>query len=139
MTSGQPLPQVPELLLDRSLGSLTVPALLRAAGLSVHTLADVYGPAEAGRVADSEWLRHAGDRGWPVLMKDQRIRYRAAERAVLAAHGVTAFCLTGDTLTATVMAGHILKALGAIARACASPGPALHVISGSGMRSVPLE
>ena len=139
MATGQRAAQLPDLLLERSLGGITVPALLRAAGLTVHTLVDVYGPDHADRVADSGWLRHAGVRGWPVLMKDQRIRYRPTERAVLAAHRVTAFCLTGDTLTARVMAGHFLTALDGIARACASPGPALHLISASRMRTLPLD
>jgi hypothetical protein len=73
MTTGQHLSELPELLLDRSLGGVAVPTLLRAAGLTVHTLVEVYG-SRADEVADAEWLGYAGQRGWPVLLKDQRIR-----------------------------------------------------------------
>jgi hypothetical protein len=31
------------------------------------------------RVADTDWIREAAKRGWPILMKDKRIRYRHAE------------------------------------------------------------
>jgi hypothetical protein len=37
-------------------------------------------------VADVDWLAPAGSRAWVVLMKDERIRYRAAERRTLLAH-----------------------------------------------------
>ncbi|CAN5867677.1 hypothetical protein BH24ACT15_BH24ACT15_37630 [soil metagenome] len=47
--AGHPL-GLPDLLLDRSLGSIQVPALLRAAGLRLHTLVDVYGSPADGDV-----------------------------------------------------------------------------------------
>jgi hypothetical protein len=54
---------LPDLFLDRSLGRRQVPALLRGAGLRLHTLAEVYGiPADEG-VADTEWLELTGQRG----------------------------------------------------------------------------
>lgn len=59
---------LPDLSLDRILGRHQVPALLRASGLRLHTLAEVYGvPADEG-VTDIQWLAMAGGRGWPVLM-----------------------------------------------------------------------
>jgi hypothetical protein len=67
---------LPDLFLDRSLGRRQVPALLREAGLRLHTLAEVYGVPADEDVADTAWLELAGHRGWPVLMKDERIRYR---------------------------------------------------------------
>jgi hypothetical protein len=136
--SGQHRSGLPDLLLDRSLGSIAVPALLHAAGLRVHRLVDVYGSA-ADTVEDPEWLGYAGRHGWPVLMRDQRIRYRPVERAAMIAQGVTVFCLTGGNLEATGMAEHVLKVLDEMAVACARPGPALHLISASGMRTVPLD
>ncbi|MDQ3463725.1 MAG: hypothetical protein M3500_03260 [Actinomycetota bacterium] len=47
--AGHPL-GLPDQLLDRSLGSIQVPALLRAAGLRLHTLVDVYGSPADGDV-----------------------------------------------------------------------------------------
>jgi hypothetical protein len=43
-------------------------------------------------LADTEWLRDAGENGWVVLMKDDKIRYRPAELEALTASGVRAFC-----------------------------------------------
>jgi hypothetical protein len=137
MTTGQHDRALPDLLLDRSLGSIAAPALLRAAGLRVHTLVDVYGAA--GAVEDAEWLGYAGQRGWPVVLKDQHIRRRAVERAVIAAHGVPAFCLGGANLRPAVLADRFLTALDEVALACARPEPALYLITASGMRRVPLD
>ena len=143
MTTGQPSPALPDalpdLLVDRSLGSIAVPALLRAAGLRAHTLVDVYGPAAAGAVPDAEWLDYAGQRGWPVLLRDQHIRRRAVERAVLAARGLQVFCLGGAALRPAVLADRLLAVLDEVALACGRPGPALYVITGSGMRRAPLD
>ena len=129
---------LPDLFLDRSLGRVQVPSLLRAAGLRIHTLAEVYGvPADEG-ITDVEWLRHAGDRAWPVLMKDERIRYRPAERAALVAHAVQAFFLTNGNLDARTMASRYLAVLDEIATACGEPGPFLCSVSRGGLRRVDL-
>jgi len=116
---------LPDLFLDRSLGRRHVPALLRGAGLQLHTLAELYGmPADEG-VADTEWLELAGLRGWPVLMKDERIRYRPFERDAVVAYRVQAFCLTGGNLRAAAMAGPYLAVIADLAQSCRSPGPFL--------------
>lgn len=84
MPSGHPV-GLPDLFLDRSLGRVQVPTLLRAAGLRVRTLAEEYGVPADEDVVDTEWLSYAGRSGWPVLMKDDRIRYRLVERAAVIA------------------------------------------------------
>ena len=85
MTSGHP-DGLPELFLDRSLGRRQVPDLLREAGLHLRTLAEVYGIPADETIADVDRLARAGGEGWVVLMKDERIRYRPAERAALVDH-----------------------------------------------------
>lgn len=85
---------------DRSLGRVRVPALLRENGWALVTLAEHYGVPQDQAVDDVAWLRLAGERGWPVLMKDERIKYRTAERRALIVHGVRAFCLTSGNLDA---------------------------------------
>jgi hypothetical protein len=47
-------------------------------------MASVYGEKRAQGLADEEWLRDAGAKGWVVL----------TERDALAAAGVRPFCLT---------------------------------------------
>jgi PIN like domain len=137
MTTGQHRADLPDFLLDRALGGIAMPALLRAAGLRVHPLVEIYPPD--AQVGDAEWLGYARDRGWPVLLRDSRIRYRPVQLAAVAAHGLTAFCLAGKDLGPAVLAEHLLAVLGEIALACARPGPALHLISAAGMRAVPLD
>jgi PIN like domain len=137
MTGGHP-DGLPTLFIDRSLGRRQVPNLLRVAGLRLHTLAEVYGIPADETIADVEWLMHAGREGWAVLMKDERIRYRPAERAAVVDHRVRAFCLTSGNLRARDMAGLYLGVLDRIAAACAEPGPFLYAVSRQGLRQLDL-
>jgi hypothetical protein len=54
---------LPDLFIDRSLGRIQVPALLREAGLRLTTLAERYGIPADESVADEQWLQDAGQRG----------------------------------------------------------------------------
>ena len=78
----------PHFFVDRSLGAVQVPQLLRDAGWLLTTLVEHYGKPEDEAVADVDWLALCGERGWPVLMKDEKIRYRTAEREALVEAGV---------------------------------------------------
>ena len=135
MTGGHP-DGLPDLFLDRSLGRHQVPRLLRASGLRLRTLAEVYGVPHDETVADVGWLTRCGHEGWVVLMKDERIRYRTAEHEVLRSSGVRAFCLTSGNLRAEQMAQQFLDVVDEMATACRQPGPFLFVVSRSGMRRV---
>ena len=137
MTIGHP-DGLPELFLDRSLGRRQVPDLLRAAGLRLRALAEVYGIPADETIADVDWLARAGREGWAVLMKDERIRYRPAERAALIDHRVRAFCLTSGNLRAVEMAQLYIAVLEKLTVACTTPGPFLYVVSRSGLRRVDL-
>lgn len=137
MPTGHPQ-GLPDLFLDRSLGRVQVPTLLRDAGLRLHTLSEVYGVPTDEEVPDTDWLELAGQRGWPVLMKDERIRYRPSERAAVVAHHVQAFCLTGGNLRATAMAEQYLAVIQDLAKSCLSPGPFLYAVSARGLRRLDL-
>ena len=130
---------LPDLFLDRSLGRRQVPELLRAAGLRLRTLSEVYGIPRDEEVADVAWLELAGAQGWVVLMKDARIRYRTAEREALLRHDVRAFCLAGGNLRAAEMAQLYLAEIPAIGRACSVPGPFLYAVSKRGIRRLELD
>jgi len=54
-------------------------------------MASVYGEEAAQGLRDEVWLRHVGERGWVVLMKDGAIRRRPAELEALIDAGVRAF------------------------------------------------
>ena len=120
---------LPDLFLDRSLGRIRVPQLLRNAGLRLVTLAEHYGVPADESVVDEEWLELAGTSGWAVLMKDTRIRYNPAERSAGLRLSVQCFCLTSQSLSADDMARRFLDNLDAIARVCADDrGPFIYAV-----------
>lgn len=123
---------------DGSLGRIKVPTLLRAAGIELRTLAEVYGIPADERVADLEWLELAGNHSWPILMKDGRIRRNPAERAALVQHGVQAFCLTNGNILAAAMADEFLAAMDRIVEACRAESPCLYAVSRGRLRKLDL-
>lgn len=128
----------PHFFVDRNLGRRQVPELLRAEGWDLVTLAEHYGIPADESVADVDWLQVAGGRGWPVLMKDERIRYRPAERAALLTHGVRAFCLTSGNLTGREMAELFIRHRADVWGHAAGPTAALFSISRTALRQVDL-
>lgn len=88
----------PEFLIDRRLGRHLLVKTLGEAGLTVRTLADVYGEAAAQETEDVEWIRLAAERGWVILCKDDHIRRRPAERDALIEGCVRVFCLMNANL-----------------------------------------
>jgi len=73
------------------------PTCFAPQGCGSEPLAEVYGIPADETIADTDWLALAGHEGWAVLMKDERIRYRPAERAAVTVYDVRAFCLTSGT------------------------------------------
>ncbi len=65
---------------------------------------------------DINWLKVAGGKGWIVLTKDSRIRYRALEKMTLMKAGVAAFILTSADLKGNEMAEIFVRALPAISK-----------------------
>jgi hypothetical protein len=125
----------PEFFIDRSLGRHVVPDALRKAGAVIRVMADVYGERIGQGLADEEWLRDAGERGWVVLMKDAKIRYRPAELQVVVDHGLRAFCLTNANLRGVQMAQRFVENLPRIIRiAEQKPGPYVYGIYSDSVR-----
>lgn len=125
-------------LIDRNLGTKVLPRALRDAGWQVSTLADEFGEEHAQRATDQEWLQHAGEQGFAVLMKDKRIRYRTLERQALLHFGVKASCLSQGSLTGDEQAKAFLRAERRIMLACEDAGPFLYVLTARDMRRVEL-
>lgn len=119
---------LPDLFLDRSLGRIKVPTLLRSAGLRLITLAEHYGIPADESVLDETWLELAGTEGWVVFMKDTRIRYNPAEREAVKSHQVRCFCLSSQSLTGDDMAARFLVNLNRITAACDEPGPFIYAV-----------
>lgn len=98
-------------------------------------MADVYGERIGQGLADEEWLHDAGERGWVVLMKDAKIRYRPAELQVLIDHGLRAFCLTNANLRGVEMAARFVDNLPRMIRVAQErPGPYIYGVYSGGVR-----
>ena len=122
---------LPDIFLDRSLGRIKVPALLRAAGLRLTTLAEHYGVPTDQTVKDITWLQMAGMNNLVVFMKDEAIRTNSQERSVVRAFSVRCFCLSRQGLDAAEMARRFIDNLPAIAAACQQPGPFIYAVQES--------
>jgi PIN like domain len=122
----RPAAAQPEFLIDRSLGRLELVKTLRSVGLTVRTLADIYGEEAAQETEDTEWIRLAAEHGWIVLCKDERIRRRPAERDALIEGRVRVFCLTNANLSFADQAGYFMTNRFRIIQAARKPGPYLY-------------
>lgn len=111
--------KLPDLFLDRSLGRIQVPDLLRDAGMRLVTL--------------------AGRNGWVVFLKDARIRSRTVERETVKRFDVRCFCITRQDLTAAQMAERYIRHLGAITKVCAEAGPFIYAVHETRIERLDLE
>lgn len=66
-----------------------MPDRLRQVHAVVHAHDDLF-PQDTD---DEVWLREAARKGWIVLTKDDRIRYRPGEQRAIVEAGVACFCL----------------------------------------------
>jgi predicted nuclease of predicted toxin-antitoxin system len=123
------LPDETVFFIDRSLGTEPIRTELIKAGLAVEIHDDHFARDEEDRV----WLRTVGERGWVVLTKDQRLRYRPLEIAALRAGSVRAFVLTAGNLRGHEIAAVFVAALPRIYKVLhALRGPFVARISKSG-------
>src|SRR5207245_5062126 len=104
----KPLEEQLTFFLDRQLGRHKMAGILRAAGLKVE-VHDDHLPQNA---TDPEWLTLAGKNDWIVVTRDERIRYRIAEKQAIRRAKVSAFVLAAQgNLRAEMLAEIFLKAL----------------------------
>ena len=96
----------------------------------------MYGIPADQSVKDEEWLRDAGRQVWVVLMKDDRIRYRQAERDALISSRVRAFSLASGNLTSVQMADCFLSHQVGIYDGCQDAGPFVVAVSAKVLRRV---
>jgi PIN like domain len=125
--------QSPEFFVDRSLGKSIVEGL-RAAGLTVLSMADVYGEERAQLLPDEVWLRDAGEKGWVVLTKDDAIRRRPAERDAMIAAAVRVFCLTTAQLRGTEQTERFIASRHRILRQSRKAGPYIYGVYEKGLK-----
>jgi predicted nuclease of predicted toxin-antitoxin system len=122
-------PEETVFFIDRSLGVEPIRTELIKAGLTVEIHDDHFARDEEDRV----WLRTVGERGWVILTKDQKLRYRPLEIAALRASEARVFVLTAGNLRGNEIAAVFLSALPRICRVLHSlPGPFVARVSRSG-------
>jgi hypothetical protein len=106
---------------------------LRNAGETVEIHDDHFLPD----AKDAEWLIEVGRKGWIVLTKDDRIRYRATEQQALRNAGVRAFVLASAQLRGSEMAEAYVKALPKMKRLLKNrPGPFIAKVTRGGSVSI---
>jgi hypothetical protein len=125
--------QWPEFFVDRSLGKSIVEEL-RAAGLTAHSMADVYGEERAQRLPDEVRLRDTGKNGWVVLTKDDAIRRRPAERDAMISAAVRVFCLTTANLRGFEQAERFVANRHRIIRQSRKAGPYIYGVYEKGLK-----
>lgn len=120
--------QPPRFFVDRSLGRKALPEALRSSGWQLITLAEHYGIPADERVADTDWIQEAAKRGWPILMKDKRIRHRPAEINAVVAHKARCFVITRGDLPSAEMVNRFVANKTAILTVAAGPGPYIYSV-----------
>jgi uncharacterized protein with PIN domain len=121
------------LFVDRSLGQKVIAEKLRQSGVKVE-IHDDHFPQDA---PDEHWIEEVGKRGWVVLTKDDRIRYRPAALEAYRRHKVRVFIFGSGEMKAQEMADAFVKALPKISRfASRKAAPFFARISRSGLVSV---
>ncbi|GAA0336620.1 hypothetical protein NE235_25035 [Actinoallomurus spadix] len=113
---------------DRSLGRVAVPRLLRVAGWNIITLAEHYGVPQDEQVADVEWIEQTAKLGWPVLMKDKKIRYRRAEIDAVSEHQARCYVISRGDLTSAEYAERFIRNREAIFRTASMAGPFIYAV-----------
>lgn len=118
----------PTFFVDRSLGRITVPRLLRDAGWQLVTLAEHYGVLRDQNISDVQWIEDATRQGWPLLMKDKRIRYRPAEIRAVIDNKARCFVITRGDLTGAESAARLITQRKAIVTATRRPAPFMYAV-----------
>jgi myosin-crossreactive antigen len=118
-SSGAKPPEPLTIFLDESLDSDSIAQALSEAGALVERLTRHFPKG----TPDETWLALAGSKGWVVLTRDKRIRYRRLERLALRAANVRAFVFTGGNITVKDTAEALSRAVPRIRRLCRQPGP----------------
>jgi len=94
------------------LGQKIIADKLRQSGVKVE-IHDQHFPQNA---LDEDWLTEVGRRGWIVLTKDDRIRYRPAELEAYRRNKVRVFIFGSGEMKAQEMADAFVRALPKISR-----------------------
>jgi len=123
-------------MVDRTNGRRFVGAL-RAAGVSVVTLADVWGEPQAQDIPDPTWISYAAERGYTALTADDDLRYAPSNKQALTNSGLRVLCFPNGNLPWRTQVGRVLAHLLEIDRLITEvPGPWMAKLYGDGVKIV---
>lgn len=115
------------------MGQKVIAEKVRQSGVTVEIHDDHF----PQNVQDEDWISDVGKRGWVVLTKDDRIRYRPAALDAYRRHKVRVFVFGSGEMKGQEMAEAFVKALPKIARfALTKTAPFFARISRSGGVSI---
>ena len=130
------MPPDPVFFLDRSIGKRIVASALVEAGANVELHDDHFLPD----APDIEWITEVSRRGWVILTRDKRIRYRPLELAAVQASGARLFVITPKELTGAEMGALVVRHLRRLVHLGKSrPGPFVARVSRAGVTLVRLK
>jgi hypothetical protein len=120
--------------------------MLRTAKVLALARKNIWYPGQPGcpvrdpAMRDQQWLPIVGQLGWPVIMRDKRIRRRIREKAALVDAGVQGFVLTGSGQSTTWDQVLLLaRNWETIERAVRETvGPCLFALTSGGLRRIEL-
>ena len=119
--------------IDRSLGQKIIAERLR----QNHVHVEVHDDHFPQNALDEDWLSEVGKRGWIVLTKDDRLRYRPAALESYRRHDVRVFIFGSGEMKAQEMADAFTKALPKVLRFVRNkPAPFFARISRTGLVSL---
>lgn len=95
---------LPSYFLDRSLGGIKVPTLLRAAGWDLVTMHEHYGQVRAQSVDDVTWIAELTAEGHSLMTADARIVRNILEARAVEEASAVVFILPKGDMTAEQMA-----------------------------------
>ena len=117
------------LFIDRCAWSGALARSLREAGIAFVAHHERF----AHDTPDDVWLAAAADRGWLVVTRDQRIRYRANELAAMQRARLHVFVFTQGGLTGAETGSILVRCHAALLRfAAETPPPAFFSLTRSG-------
>ncbi|MBW3564895.1 MAG: hypothetical protein KY459_09245 [Acidobacteria bacterium] len=105
--------------IDRGLGRKKFPGALRELGLNVEIHDDHF----IQDADDTVWISYACGRGWVIISKDNRIRYRSLEKLAFTKAAGRGFFFTQGDQRAETMIDAFTKAVPRIARMLAKEEP----------------
>lgn len=115
------------------MGKKVIAEKLRQSGVTVEIHDDHF----SRNAQDEDWLSEVGKRGWVVLTKDDRIRYRSAALEAYRRHKIRVFIFGTGEIKAQEMADAFVKALPKISQfALTKAAPFFARISRSGSVSI---